>query len=525
VNDLISLYLAHQGKVSDKWSSYLTAYDRLFNEQRDKPVRLLEIGIQNGGSLEIWSRYFCNASALIGCDINPDCAGLSYDDPRISLIVGDANNPEVSEQVFQRSPQFDIIIDDGSHRSSDIIKSFALYFPRLVEGGVYVAEDLHCSYWADYEGGLLYPYSSIAFFKRLADVINYEHWGITKERSEVLRGVFTKYGCEIDIEVLSQVHSIEFINSLCVVRKKSSASNNLGRRVITGSIELVAPDILKLNDSLLPVCGQSSNPWAVRNPPPDEAIENTELLLADARQQIADQNHAVTERDGQIASLQQSILEREHAFTQQLAALQAEEQRRVSETQQTYTAREEQQRQDAANLQQQLESQRAQAQEREDQLIQQAVLQVQAAQAAAAMQAEQLQGQIMALQHELLERERAFTQQWTTWQAEEQQRISETQQSHAAREAQLREDARAHIDTLRASMNHQVVFGQALAERLAALQSTWWWRLSMPWRRSSKWLDIASSVLPPTYCETPQPQEAPSKLTSGLPPTTPEKQG
>jgi cephalosporin hydroxylase len=311
MNELINLYLAHQGKVSDKWSSYLTVYDRLFDEQRDKPVRLLEIGIQNGGSLEIWSSYFRNASALIGCDINPDCAGLSYDDPRIGVIVGDANNPEVSERVFQRTPQLDIIIDDGSHRSSDIIKSFALYFPRLVEGGVYVAEDLHCSYWADYEGGLFYPYSSISFFKRLADVINYEHWGVATERAYLLRGIFKRYGCDINDEVLSQIHSIEFINSLCVVRKNSSASNNLGRRVIAGSMELVFPDMRKLNDSLPPVCDQSDNPWAVTNVPPDEAIENTELLLADAQQQIVSFNQAVAECAGQIADLNQAVTKRD----------------------------------------------------------------------------------------------------------------------------------------------------------------------------------------------------------------------
>lgn len=327
MNELMNLYRAHQGKVSDRWSSYLTVYDRLFDEYRDKPVRLLEIGIQNGGSLEIWSSYFHNASALIGCDINPDCARLSYDDPRIDVIVGDANTLEVSERVFRRSPQFDIIVDDGSHLSSDIIKSFARYFPRLVEGGVYVAEDLHCSYWANFGGGLFDPYSAISFFKRLADVINYEHWGITRERAYILRGIFAKYGCEIDVEALSQVHSVEFINSMCVVRKAQAASNALGRRVIAGSIELVVPGHLELNDrpyQLEPVYDQSGNPWAARTMPPDEAIQHTELMLADAHQQIASLNQAVAERDGQIAELRASVEGQQQALAErdgQIAAL------------------------------------------------------------------------------------------------------------------------------------------------------------------------------------------------------------
>jgi len=43
------------GKVSDKWDSYLPIYDRLFGPRKDDAIGLLEIGVQNGGSLEIWS--------------------------------------------------------------------------------------------------------------------------------------------------------------------------------------------------------------------------------------------------------------------------------------------------------------------------------------------------------------------------------------------------------------------------------------------------------------------------------------
>jgi O-antigen biosynthesis protein len=304
---LHQLYAEHTGKVSDKWSLYLTEYDRLFDHYRDQPVRLLEIGIQNGGSLEIWSKYFGNAAALLGCDINPDCARLRYDDPRIGVIVGDANAPVILGRVFERSPQFDIIIDDGSHLSSDIIRSFALYFPRIVSGGVFVAEDLHCSYWDEFEGGLFDPYSSISFFKRLADVISHEHWGVPKARADILRGIFTKYGCEVDAEALSQVHSVEFINSMCVVRKAPSAENGLGRRVIAGSIELVVPGHGELHGSpyrLDQIFDQSANPWSVRAIPPDEQIQQTELNLV-----IAQQHTSVLEQQKSVLEQQKSVLE------------------------------------------------------------------------------------------------------------------------------------------------------------------------------------------------------------------------
>jgi GT2 family glycosyltransferase len=311
---LQQLYSEHSGKVSDKWSLYLSEYDRLFCGYRDKPVRLFEIGIQNGGSLEIWSKYFDNASVLIGCDINPDCARLTYSDPRISVIVGDANVSKISDSVLQRCPQFDIVIDDGSHLSSDIVRSFALYFPRLVEGGLFVAEDLHCSYWSQLQGGLFDPYSSISFFKRLADVINHEHWGISKTRADILRGIFAKYSCEVDDEVLSQVHSVEFINSMCVIRKATVANNGLGHRIISGSLEMVVSGHKKLQG--LPYefsseYDQYSNLWSARPTPPDEDLQHLETQITERDIQVASLNQIVTERDIQVASLNQIVTERD----------------------------------------------------------------------------------------------------------------------------------------------------------------------------------------------------------------------
>src|SRR4051812_35132651 len=115
---LFDLFNSHSGKVSDKWELYLREYDRLFLDFRDKTFRLLEIGVQNGGSLEIWAKYFPNAAAIVGCDIDPLVGALTYDDPRISVVVGDAAQDATVATIVAHAPQFDIIIDDGSHRSS-----------------------------------------------------------------------------------------------------------------------------------------------------------------------------------------------------------------------------------------------------------------------------------------------------------------------------------------------------------------------------------------------------------------------
>ena len=110
---LNALYAQHTGKTSDKWSIYLNIYDRILEPYKHSHIALLEIGVQNGGSLEIWSKYFKNATHLVGCDINPDCLKLEYEDTRISVVVGDANAESSQDAIKKHSEKYNIIIDDG----------------------------------------------------------------------------------------------------------------------------------------------------------------------------------------------------------------------------------------------------------------------------------------------------------------------------------------------------------------------------------------------------------------------------
>lgn len=287
---LWQIYDEHTGKSSHKWSLYLDEYDRLFSSLYDKSVRLLEIGIQNGGSLDIWLKYFEDAEIIIGCDVNPRCAGLSYADPRINVVVGDANEEEVAEKILSFSPQFDIVIDDGSHQSGDIIKSFIRYFPYLVDGGFFIVEDLHCSYWQQFEGGLFDAYSSMTFFKRLVDILNFEHWGVQKQRLDILAGIAEKYGIEIDENELSRIHSIEFVNSMCIVRRAPIKNNDIGRNVVAGDIESVVQGNLALHGlpySLDPLFIQEDNPSSMLPLPPEELLIEREKELADSRHVLA----------------------------------------------------------------------------------------------------------------------------------------------------------------------------------------------------------------------------------------------
>jgi len=233
---LIDLYKNNQGKISDKWSSYLLHYDRLFLKFKDQELKFLEIGIQNGGSLEIMAKYFSNAKVLVGCDVNINCSKLYFEDKKINLVIGDVNEDHIFEKITKIGSPFNIILDDGSHKSSDIIKSFVKYFSNLADEGLYIIEDLHCSYWEDYEGGLFCPYSSMQFFKYLLDLINYDHWGISKKNTDILEDFSLKYGIKFSKSIVEKIESIQFFNSLCIIKKtKEENKNELGPRLVVGS--------------------------------------------------------------------------------------------------------------------------------------------------------------------------------------------------------------------------------------------------------------------------------------------------
>lgn len=246
-----SLYAAHKGYVSDKWASYLPVYDRWFAAYQNQPVNLLEVGVQNGGSLQIWGKYFAQAKRIVGCDINPDCAKLSYDDAHISLVLGDVKTASVREQILAKSNVYDIIIDDGSHKNADIIKTFQYFYPRLAPGGIYVVEDLHCSYWAKWHGGLWRADSAMEFFKNLTDVVNLESWGVKLLPKQFVSRFKTKSHARFKPADYADIESVTFYNSMCLI-VKGHDPNTIGGRVVAGEEVLVFAKLPKPG-SVMPV--------------------------------------------------------------------------------------------------------------------------------------------------------------------------------------------------------------------------------------------------------------------------------
>ncbi len=175
---------------TDKWGHhyYCDIYQQYLDKFKDQPITLLEMGFggyefpdQGGGSMKMWADYFTNPAAqFFVSDIYEK--NMNGFDSRIGFIHTEPFvPPTIPNIVTLKKIHPDIIIDDASHNSNDIIYSFNGLFPTLKSGGIYVIEDTQTSYWeveqysgcADLRGE---PKSStMNYSKHLVDCVNLEY--------------------------------------------------------------------------------------------------------------------------------------------------------------------------------------------------------------------------------------------------------------------------------------------------------------------------------------------------------------
>lgn len=167
-NELAHMVFEKRGRVVDKWTHYPAVYDRHFSKYRGSDIKMLEIGVFKGGSLELWREYFGPSATIFGVDINPDCEGF-VDAPN-QVRIGSQDDPVFLKSVVAEMGGVDVILDDGSHIAPHQSASFRALFPLLKSGGLYCIEDIHTAYWpGSYEGGYQRPGTAIELAKGIID--------------------------------------------------------------------------------------------------------------------------------------------------------------------------------------------------------------------------------------------------------------------------------------------------------------------------------------------------------------------
>lgn len=195
----------HKGKRSQKWSHYLPIYDEAVLEVKEKfgtDISILEIGVQAGGSLEIWRSIFGQKAKIYEIDIDSNCGKLKLN---AEIRIGSTANKDFLKRVAEEIGTANIIIDDGSHDSKHQRKAFEVFFPHLIENGLYVIEDLEHSYYWSKHGGYLRGKSIIERAKRLVDDLNSDYFHSPRLKSF---GINTH-----------EVQSVTFYPGLLIIRK------------------------------------------------------------------------------------------------------------------------------------------------------------------------------------------------------------------------------------------------------------------------------------------------------------------
>ena len=154
-----------EGPVLMKWEGYLELYDRYFSKFKGKNVTMLEIGIQSGGSIEMWQHYFGPKLNFVGFDINPYCK--RFERKNVQIFTGSQLSRADLQLLYKSIGPVDIILDDGGHTKIMQQNSFEELFGAVIDGGYYVVEDIEFSYTREFGSHTFVDYA-----KQLVDVLN-----------------------------------------------------------------------------------------------------------------------------------------------------------------------------------------------------------------------------------------------------------------------------------------------------------------------------------------------------------------
>jgi len=203
ISDLEKYFRNNDKRLIHKWNHYFDVYERHFSRFRNKEIVILEIGISQGGSLQMWKGYFGEKAKIYGIDVDPECK--EFEEDNIQIFIGSQSDRKFLRQVKMSVPPIDILIDDGGHTMIQQKVSFEELFGHVKEDGVYLCEDMHTSYWNSFGGGHKRLGTFIEYSKNFIDYLNAHH---SKQRSLKVNS-FTE-----------SVGSIHFYDSILVIEKR-----------------------------------------------------------------------------------------------------------------------------------------------------------------------------------------------------------------------------------------------------------------------------------------------------------------
>ena len=118
---------------SGKFTGYFPVYETIFKDLKSKPIIFVEVGVMNGGSLELWKKFFHKESRIIGIDINPNA--LKLRDKGFEIFIGDQSQPKFWKEFYTNCCQIVTVVE--------AVKN-------IKDGGKVVIEDVGTSFMSSF---------------------------------------------------------------------------------------------------------------------------------------------------------------------------------------------------------------------------------------------------------------------------------------------------------------------------------------------------------------------------------------
>lgn len=214
-------YFAPRRFSCNKWDHYFPIYDSLLGAKYGStPVTYLEIGVQNGGSIEIARMLYGEGSRIFGIDIDPRCKQMETAGVADRIFIGPQADPAVLTEVVGAAGEFDIIVDDGSHVQSDMLVTFLNLFPYLKQGGIYIIEDTHTNHFPTHQHSF-YGIGLYDYFKGLSERLNIDFMDASLSSNLYKVPREARAPRNVIDDIVRHIFSITFFDSVIAVVKKT----------------------------------------------------------------------------------------------------------------------------------------------------------------------------------------------------------------------------------------------------------------------------------------------------------------
>ena len=187
-------------------------------------LKMLELGYDDGYSIEIWKNYFKNPS-IDSIDIieNPN-------DDRLHKFynVNQDKNEELDAFAHSNTSKYHFIIDDASHIPAHQWNTFIRFINLLEDGGIYIIEDTETNFWGrSWQYGYAFNSNIFSIYDKINIVNNFINSEFIEENLQ------EKYKLsDLEFAALQQIEMMT-LGQNCVIFVKKSKKNQEFYRTFT----------------------------------------------------------------------------------------------------------------------------------------------------------------------------------------------------------------------------------------------------------------------------------------------------